>query len=361
MNCDRLPSVSPKRDIAADVLKCICCVCVIVIHTASQSISSLRIDDPNWFCALFWGTLCRFAVPIFFMVSGALLLPPEKKISTWRIYEHYFFRILVCLLFWALMYELYFIAGYWILYRQFEAVWFWDAIMNVLTFNHHFHLYYLQVLLVFYVLLPVLRGFVAGADRSTLRYVLGVWFALGIILPYVFTFEPFSELEGILSEYPISLTYASLGYGLLGYYLKTADIRREHLKYFVIVFIVGFLGIYVPTVIVSHVQDSNYLGLLDAFTPPVVILSVGIYGIVTALCRDKTEADMPFAVWMSKASFCVYLVHHFFVMLIRTYLYTAYRTLCILTIPGLAFVVLLASLLVYIILKRIPWVNKHLI
>ena len=150
-------SPAPGRDIAADVLKCICCVCVIVIHTASQSISSLRVDDPNWFGALFWGALCRFAVPIFFMISGALLLNPAKKLTTWQIYERYFFRILICLLFWALMYEFYFIAGYWILYRQFDPRWFWDAILSVLTFDHHFHLYYLQVLLVFYVLLPVVR------------------------------------------------------------------------------------------------------------------------------------------------------------------------------------------------------------
>lgn len=361
MNSVSSSPAAPGRDIAADVLKCICCICVIVIHTASQSISQLRVDDPNWFGALFWGALCRFAVPIFFMITGALLLDPNKKLTTWQIYERYFFRILVCLLFWALMYELYFIAGYWILYRQFDPAWFGDAILNVLTFNHHFHLYYLQVLLVFYVLLPVVRGFVASADRGTLRYVLGVWFTLGIILPYVFTFKPFSELEGILSEYPIHLTYSALGYGLLGYYLKTADIQRKHLKYFVILFVAGFLCIYVPTAIISNVKAINYLDLLEAFTPPVAILSVGIYGIVTCLCKGKTEADLPFAVWLSKGSFCVYLVHHFFVMLVRTYLYTAYKTVTILTVPALTLLVLAESLLVYVILKRIPWVNKHLI
>lgn len=360
MSNERLPTAQ-GRDIAADVLKCICCICVIVIHTSSQSISQLDVRSFNWYCALFWGVLCRFAVPIFFMITGALLLDPAKKLTPWKIYQRYFFRILICLLFWALMYELYFIAGYWILYRQFDPKWFADAFKSVFMFEHHFHLYYLQVLLIFYILLPIVRGFVASADRSTLRYALAVWAVLGLIFPYVFTFEPFSKMTGILSEYPIHLTYSALGYGLLGYYLKTASLRRWHLKYFVILFVIGFLGIYIPTVFQSHAQNGSYQGLLEAFTPPVALLSVGIYGIVTSLCDGKTERDLPKAVWLSKASFCVYLVHHFFVMLIRTYLYTYYQTACLIVIPALTVVVLGASLLTYVILKRIPWVGKNLI
>lgn len=350
-----------RREAVPDILKCISCICVIIIHTASQSMSGLNIYSFNWVSATFWGSLCRFAVPVFFMVTGALLLDPAKEMSIWRIYEHYFLRILLCLLFWALMYELYFIAGYWILYRQFQAVWFADAVKNVLLFDHHFHLYYLQILLIFYILLPVMRTFVKNAGREVLRYALIVWFVLGILLPYLFTLPPFSEMTGIPAQYPIKMTYSSLGYGLLGYYLKTAGIRRSDLRRYVLLFAGGFVIVFGGTVAVSMLGNMFYQDLIDAFTPGVALMAAGVYGIVSALWGHKNAADMPRVVWLSKASFCIYLVHHFFVMLLRTYLYTAYQHACLILIPAQAALVLVLCLVVYVILKRIPWVKNHLI
>lgn len=356
-----LSSPSPSREIVPDILKCIGCICVIMIHTASQSMSELYIYSFNWLSAVFWGSLCRFAVPVFLMVTGALLLDPKRELTPWRIYDHYFLRILLCLLFWALMYELYFIAGYWILYRQFDPQWFIDAIKSVFTFDHHFHLYYLQILLIFYVFLPVLRVFTASADRKTLGYAVRVWFILGIIFPIMFKFEPFASMTGIPAQYPMTMTYSALGYGLMGWYLKTADIKRSDLRRYVLVFLGGFVLVFGGTVAGSMINGSFYQDMLDGFTPGVALMAIGVYGSVSARFGERAPESMPKVLWLSKASFCVYLVHHFFVMLLRTYLYSAYKYLCILVIPAQAAVVFGLSLLTYLVLKRIPWVNKHLI
>lgn len=352
---------APRREAVPDILKCIGCICVIIIHTASQSMSDLYIYSFNWVSAVFWGSLCRFAVPVFLMVTGALLLDPKKRLTTWRIYDHYFLRILLCLLFWALMYELYFIAGYWILYREFQLSWFVDAFKDVFTFKHHFHLYYLQILLIFYVFLPVLRVFAANADRKTLRYALVVWFSLGIVLPYIFNFEPFYSMTGIPSQYPLSMTYSALGYGLMGWYLKSSDIGRKDLRRYAAAFLGGFVIVFGGTIAGSMIQGSLYQGLLDGFTPGVALMAIGVYGAVSAVWGEKSAEDMPRVVKLSRASFCIYLVHHFFVMLLRTYLYFAYKYLCILVIPAQAAVTFALSLLTYALLSRIPWVKDHLI
>lgn len=350
-----------NRDAVADILKCIGCICVIVIHTASQSMSDNYIYSFNWVCAVFWGSICRFAVPVFLMVSGALLLDPGKKMSIWRIYDHYFLRILLCLLFWAFMYELYFIAGYWILYRQFQASWFLDAIKRVLCFDHHFHLYYLQILLVFYIFLPLLRWFTAHADEKIMRYGLLVWGIMGIFLPTLFTIPPFSEITGIPAEYPLKMTYSSMGYALLGWYMKNMDIKRSDLKRWCMVFLAGFAVVFGVTVAVSMIKGSFYQEFLNGFSPGVALMAAGIFGAVSALYRGRSAASMPRVVKLSKASFCIFLVHHFYVMLLRTYLYFAYKYLCILVIPAQAAVVFLLSVLTYMLLSRIPWVKDHLI
>lgn len=350
-----------RRQAVPDILKCLGCISVIVIHTASQSMSSLPIPSFNWVCAVLWGCLCRPAVPVFLMVTGALLLDPAKEMSLWRIYEHYFLRILLCLLIWAFAYQLYFIAGYWILYRQFDPAWFVDAVKSVLTFDHHMHLYYLQLLLVLYIFLPLLRTFTAHAGRETQRYILVVWFVLGIIFPFLYKFPPFSGITGIPGQYPISMTYASFGYALMGRYLRNTEIKRRDLGRWLALFIAGFALVFGVTVAVSMAQGRLYQDFLDGFTPGVALMAIGAYGSASALFSGRDSASMPKVRALSRASFCVYLSHHFFVMLLRTYLYRAYTWFCLLVIPAQAAVVLAASLLVYVILSKIPWVKNHLI
>lgn len=352
---------SSRRQIVPDILKCLGCVSVIIIHTASQSMSSLTIASFNWLCAVFWGCLCRPAVPVFLMITGALLLDPAKKMSLWRIYEHYFLRILLCLLVWAFAYRLYFIAGYWILYRQFDPVWFSDAVKSVLTFDHHTHLYYLQILLVIYIFLPLLRGYAAGSSHEAQRYILIIWFVFGIILPFLYKFPPFCDIVGIPGQYPISMTYSSFGYVLMGWYMRNNEIKRRDLGRWLALFIAGFAIVFGVTVTVSIIQGWLYQDFLDGFTPGVALMAIGAYGSVSALFSGRDGEPMPRVRALSRASFCVYLCHHFFVMLLRTYLYRAYMWFCLLVIPAQAAVVLAASLLTYVILSKIPWVKDHLI
>ena len=360
MNEEKI-TLNTGRDIPADILKCVCCICVIVIHTASLGITTLDVHSFDWYCALFWGSICRFAVPIFFMVTGALLFDPQKKLSIKKIFKNYFLRMFVCLFFWSLMYEFYYYLSYVILYGTYYETWFVDSVTKVLSFNHHFHLYYLQILLVFYALLPVVRSFVAAADRTLLRYALVVWFVLGVCFPFLFTFEPFASLGGIPGQYPLQMVYSSLGYGLLGYYIKTAKLERRELKYFVLTFVLGFLAIYVPTVIVSHTRGECYQGLFESFTPPTTALCIGIYGAVTILFKNKTEAECPRIVAFSKASFCVYLTHHFFVMALRKLIKHSYTLFPLLNVPAQTIAVLIACFITYFILKRIPGMKKILI
>ena len=54
-----------------------------------------------------WDCLARFAVPVFFMCTGALMLPPERRLTGRDIFRRYFLRVLVILLVWAWLYYVY--------------------------------------------------------------------------------------------------------------------------------------------------------------------------------------------------------------------------------------------------------------
>lgn len=357
----QLQQEPPRRELVPDVLKCLGCLCVIVIHTASEGMAVLDVGTANWLSAVFWGCVCRPAVPIFLMVSGALLYDPAREMSLRRIYTRYFLRILLILLVWSFAYELYFIAGYWILYRWFNPMSIPDAVRNVLTFRHHFHLYYLQILLIFYCFLPLMRTFTAHAGRDVQHYMLIVWFVLGIFLPTLFRFKPFSDTEGIPAQYPLNMTYSAMGYSLMGWYIKNTEITRADLRRWLPLFLAGFAVVFGVTVGVSVTRGQLYQNAIYGFTPGVALMAIGAYGSISALYADRDSGSMPHVTWISKASFCIFLSHHVYVMFFRTVLHAAYMSLPVVLIPLESAAVFALSVLTYVILRRIPWVKDHLI
>ena len=69
-----------KRILYFDVLNILACICVIWLHCNSV----LYSYDPGaglWRLSLFVQVICHFAVPAFFMISGANLMNYREKYS----------------------------------------------------------------------------------------------------------------------------------------------------------------------------------------------------------------------------------------------------------------------------------------
>ena len=63
------------REYAFDILRVISMIMVIIIHVANVYCRSFDlIGNKSYLAALIFNTICRVSVPIFFMISGALLL-----------------------------------------------------------------------------------------------------------------------------------------------------------------------------------------------------------------------------------------------------------------------------------------------
>ena len=57
-----------------DLAKSIAIACVVLIHVASGPLLWEAPNTGRWMQSLLWGSASRFAVPLFFLCSGALLL-----------------------------------------------------------------------------------------------------------------------------------------------------------------------------------------------------------------------------------------------------------------------------------------------
>ena len=91
-----------KKNITIEILRIIACFFVIVCHTYGWGFDK-KIFDLTWFLSVAIYLISKTAVPIFFMISGALYL--KKDYSYKEMFRKIIFRILVPLiLFSALLY-----------------------------------------------------------------------------------------------------------------------------------------------------------------------------------------------------------------------------------------------------------------
>lgn len=347
-----------KRSAAVDTAKTAAIFGTILIHASAMGGFAWETGSANWVWALFWGSVLRCAVPVFFLCSGALLLNPEKNVTIRRVWTHYIPRIAVALFFWAAAYGAWPVFLTWLHTGVVEAAGLRTWAENLLFWRHKTHLYYLHIILLVYALLPLTRLFAARADRRLMGYALGIWFALGCVLPVLRAFWPLSQIGGIPAQYPINLTWGAVGYGLLGHVL-TEEAPRFRPRTFALLYLAGLAVTFGGTWGLSLLKGELYLGFLQGNAPGVCLEAAGLYGWCVSRCSGRAGTRCTRTI--SQASFCVYLVHLFFLeeWVSRGFSAGAYPPVW--AVPVLTAAVFVVSFGVWLILRRIPVVNRWLI
>ena len=341
-----------SRNLAIDFLKAIAIFGVVVIHTCSYE---YNISSFNWVSSVFWGSAVRASVPIFFMCSGALLLAPEYKLSLKRFFSKNVLRIVVAMLFWAMAYKVFhLLAGH-----SLTLINIFQALKEVLLFNQEAHLYFLQIILLVYLFLPITKIITQYADKRHLEYLLALWFVLGIVFPTVAAFWPFKLLSGIPMQYKINETYAAIGYGLFGYYLKRYAPWNRVLCLSLTA--AGFLITFGGTYISSALKSAFDTQFLEGMSVGVCLMAAGIFGLCTSVNITKSSKIAGKIIYLSKASFCVYLTHMFFLYTLSYFGLKAAVLPTVISTPIVAGIIFVCSIFAYAVLSRIPIVKKWLI
>lgn len=209
-------------------------------------------------------------------------------------------------------------------------------------------------MLLVYLWLPITRLVVAHASKHNLQYLLGIWFVFGIVYPTLRGFWPFTLLTGIPVQWLMNKTYAAIGYTVLGYYLKTYPIS---LRGALVCLISGFLIVFGGTSSLSVQKGSLATQLLEGMSLGIAVLTIGIAGV----CFQKDRLGRSrVAIELSKASFCIYLVHVFF---LTVFGWLGIRLFFpdLISVPLLVVLNVVLSYLVYVVLYKIPILRDWII
>lgn len=347
-------SAPPRtRNQAVDLVKTVAICDVIISHVAVPAFGMGEIGSAAWLTALFWASISHVSVSLFLMASGTLLLDPGREMTLRKLYAKNFPRLLIALLFWASCYKIFgMVLG------GVSVPGLIQAGKELLLFRHEEHLYYLHIMLLVYAFLPLTKLVSCHAPRHVAAYLLGLWALLGIVYPTVKDFWPFTLLVGIPQQWRMNMTYASIGYTLLGWYLSSGPGRSRRWPW-VCCTAAGIAMAFGGSWASSAAAGTLRTGFLEGMGVPMCLLAVGIY----QLCG---QARLPhWAVrlteWISRGSFCVFLVHIFFLKTFAHFGLTAQVGPAIVTVPMMTLLLLGCSMAVYALLRRIPVVNRWLI
>lgn len=91
------------RVIKYDVLRVAACFSIVLLHVSNSYLTVVDVSGNHFLVLAAYNGLTRFAVPVFFMLSGLFLVSPERNITTKKVFKK-ITHLLVCFYVWSAFY-----------------------------------------------------------------------------------------------------------------------------------------------------------------------------------------------------------------------------------------------------------------
>ncbi len=251
---------------------------------------------PAW-AKNFYYTLSRVGVPLFFLISGYLLLSRQEDLQTF--FKKRASRIIIPFMVWSIIYDVQnsdaFVNGV-----TLEGVL--KLFIRILRGPRETHLWFFYSLIGLYLLTPILRVFVSKARRSDILYYIALWF---LAMPILFIVEAFTPLK---NGFEIYYTGGYVGYFLLGHLLGGLETRAPLLWAALGLFITSFLF----TFAVFHLNlppQDNELVFRSYPSLNIVLMSLGAFVLLKAAGEKISPQLARLSSEAGKVSFGIYLIH----------------------------------------------------
>lgn len=184
-----------------DELRALAILLVILVHAAQ--FFPTTVESLSTVTCLSYVSIGRVGVPLFFMLSGALLINKEYTLTAF--FKKRLLRVLIPAIFWSLIGLLIFIlsVGY-----DYNSIMLWAS-----TFQFPWFVY---AIIGIYLMIPIFNSFIKEYGTKGAEYFLIVWILLMIFLNL-------NLKNYITTTYLFNNIGQFIGYAILGYYLANKD------------------------------------------------------------------------------------------------------------------------------------------
>ena len=314
---DTQSTANPPR-IYIDFLAIVSAFAVVMLHANgifwSHPAGRLWITS-NCIEAMFY-----FAVPIFFMISGATLMDYREKYSTREYFVRRAIRVGIPFLAWKTGCVLA-MGGlpYGHFFSRETAFIFLNEFWNSSVISVY---WFFLPLFVIYLSIPFLSS--VREKRTNFGYVIA-WSVLVMAAQLLVEFLKwkwglgssldlnFGKLSSVVSAYPLL-------YPLLGYWLATYEIPRKCRIAIYLLGIAGFLMLFAGTMYVTR-PDSPISGMFKGYgNLPAVLQAAAVFLFVRNIDFGKfPRAALRLCEFVKPYTFFVFLSHFYFVLYVQQY------------------------------------------
>jgi len=288
-----------ERVLFFDLLRCVAAVAVIAIHVLAPYRDELgQIPFGEWATAVGVNSVSRWAVPVFILITGALMLSDKRPFDAKYYVKRRLGKVLVPFLVWSLFYA--YLSGWSI--NGFDALEAKQVLADSATDATYYHLGFFYYFIPLYFVIPffqfVLRQY---GDSSLYAFVL-IWLATTLLFLF--------DIDGVWSNE----LWLYSGYLPLGYLLY----RRVPLtKGYVAIFaLLGSVALFTTAymVITDSVAAQEYtVGRWLSYKTLNVVLAASM---IFMLCRyfgeGLSQKSNQVIGFISKNSLGIYILHPIF-------------------------------------------------
>ncbi|MDZ4757712.1 MAG: acyltransferase family protein [Bacteroidota bacterium] len=321
-------TIPKQRIIWPDNLRALATVAVVVLHVSSSILYEWgKVSSSDWWTGNIYDSLVRWCVPVFLMVTGALLIPKQDTFA--EIIANRIGKLIVPFAFWSLIYL---INSLYIQIIQDNEMSISQCFVYIAKSLYHgtsYHLWYIYVLLGIYLLLPTISKNLNLLSDKNLLYIILLWMLI-LCLNYIpsLHFKPLAFVGYV-------------GYAVFGFYLFKVSINN------IMAFLMLAAGLAITaygTFYLSNQQKGFNEMLYNYNTPHIAIMAAGVF--ILAKNETKNYNNKWFVKIrnvIAQKSLGVYLIHVLILEILNKFGIDWFYLEPLLSIPFTAMVCLIIS------------------
>ncbi len=275
----------------ADFLRSISILFVVIIH--NFHFTSYNMLD-SFFNVLIFSIL-KTSVPIFIMLSGALLL---QKNESWCTF--YNKRIKKVFLPWIIWTSIFVVINKLLNIRDFHSI---SEFKNVVFSTLFTELWFIPMIIGIYLITPLWKTIAKKKNKTLIQYILLLWFIFCSFIPFIHESSTFPlSPQGFF----INTLYYSFYY-ILGYAITSHILLFKNIKVYTLIGSICIIANYF-----DYTTYKNAEHTFSYFSPTIVILSYIIFCLFFTINNNKYKLTKTSGIMsaISKASFSIYIIHH---------------------------------------------------
>lgn len=151
---------------------------VVFLHVAAYVVVGSNLGSQSWWFGNIYDSFVRWCVPVFVMISGALLLHPDKMESMETFFKKRVSKIFIPILFWSVFFLLWNLLN---LNGTGKELKFLDLLKKLVSGRPHYHMWFLYMIITLYLFTPYFRKIIVNSTRREIKILVVFGFLIAAL------------------------------------------------------------------------------------------------------------------------------------------------------------------------------------